>query len=480
MKTKKFLALILAMILALSVLTCAVADNSEPLEFVKLKAIAVGDKEDTSDRYLELLNEKLLRDLNCELEIEYISWSDVATKYPLCFASGEDFDFIYTADWNYYGDQAVKGGFYALSEDDLKTYMPKTYEAVGKDGWNMTKVNGNIYMIPASIRTTTCDKTCFIVRGDLMAEAGLEEITSAKDFETYLDYVVANHPELIPLNITGIANAEWAMMIAANLVSDTYEVTNMDYSIGLGSALASLATIPTIIDYSDPANLKYFSEEEVDAYYLKIFHKTKEMFEKGYWASDCLSSTTDIADYYLNGQGAAAVRQLIKATEWANTLYNTNPEMDPHIVRFADFMPYIVQCTTNGIGIHATTKNLERTMMVLEKIGYDQEYYDLTCFGVEGEHYTLDDNGNVIQNPEKPWYEPNQMGFETNIKRQLAVAENAAAKESAALMEYCVENGHTPALGGFNFNNEPVATEYASIVALNSRKRKTRGRITQR
>jgi putative aldouronate transport system substrate-binding protein len=41
---------------------------------------------------LAAINEKLMADLNCTIEIKYIDWGDIDTKYPLLFASGESFD----------------------------------------------------------------------------------------------------------------------------------------------------------------------------------------------------------------------------------------------------------------------------------------------------------------------------------------------------------------------------------------------------
>ena len=52
------------------------SELTEKLDYVKLKGVAIGDPTEASDVFLTRLNEMLLRDLNCELEIEYISWME--------------------------------------------------------------------------------------------------------------------------------------------------------------------------------------------------------------------------------------------------------------------------------------------------------------------------------------------------------------------------------------------------------------------
>ena len=41
-------------------------------------------------------------------------------KYPLVFASGEDFDLIYSRRLGMYNTQASKQGFYEITKDELE------------------------------------------------------------------------------------------------------------------------------------------------------------------------------------------------------------------------------------------------------------------------------------------------------------------------------------------------------------------------
>lgn len=445
------------------------SELTEKLDYVKLKGVAIGDPTEASDVFLTRLNEMLLRDLNCELEIEYISWSGWRDKYPLVFASGEAFDFIYTSNWAFYADQAIKGAFYELTEEDLRTYMPKTWEAVG-ERWGQTKIDGKIYMVPQSYSGVE-DSTCFGVRGDLMEEAGLDDITSAEDMEVYLDYVVANHPELNVINITSQGNGLWGVYMAKSMLAedDEYPSVNNEYQIGIAGGFGVNAL--AIMDYSDTSAIKWVDEETADAYNLKIYNKCKEMEQKGYWSDDCLSSTTNIEEYYQAGNGATVLRQLGNIATYNNELLKVRPDSDPRIVRLVDCPMYAAPVINNGIGIHATTEQPERVMMVLEKLGYDQEYYDLMKYGIEGIHYTLDNEGKIItiDNPEYQWNSPISMGITTICNRETVYEEiTNTISDQMELEEYAKENSITPLMATFNFDNSSVITEYASVAAVNS------------
>jgi len=86
------------------------------------------------------LNKKLKADINATLSINYIGWSDLAAKYPLILASGEDLDVIYTADWAYYQQEAVKGAFREITQAEMGTYMPKNYAAVNKVAYSQLRL----------------------------------------------------------------------------------------------------------------------------------------------------------------------------------------------------------------------------------------------------------------------------------------------------------------------------------------------------
>src|SRR5512140_1525023 len=144
------------------------------------------------------LNQKLKTDLNASAEINYIGWSELNSKYPLVLAAGEGVDWIYTADWCQYAQQAARGAFKEISLDMVQKYMPKHFAAVPKHAWNQVKVNGKIFMIP----TSTPDRKVpiFLVRGDLRKKYALAPIKKFSEDEAYLAAMKKNAPDNIPMN----------------------------------------------------------------------------------------------------------------------------------------------------------------------------------------------------------------------------------------------------------------------------------------
>ena len=461
-KSTKRLAMMMTAAMALAPAHMAFAEETggvEELEYVKLKGISVGDGNEMSDFFLEKLNELLMRDLNCELELENLSWSDWSDKYSLCFASGESFDFIFTANWAFYTDQSMKGGFYELTEEELKEYMPLTCEAVG-DNWDQTKVNGKMYMIPQTA-PSYAKGDCFGVRGDLMEEAGLEKITTADEMKQYLDYAVENHPELSIFGVSGndyIPAVEITQLLTEDETIKKYSNTQ-EYYEGASN---------NIVDTTDLSELKWLDEETVDEYYLNLFKEAKELRERGYWDADCLSSTANAYDQYNAGNGAAVCRNLGSVYGYNCTIDKMSEDFNAHIVRLTDAPFRMTPCTQNGVGIHATSKDPQRTMMVLDKLGYDSEYHDLMRYGIEGEHYTLDEDGNVVKDPENQWMgQPIAMGIYTKAMRDDAVSKvTDNMNEYKELREWSNENNFVPVLATFNFDNSSVLNEVSSINAL--------------
>ena len=438
------------------------AAGAQELEFVQLKMIALGDSTADSERFLRLLNEKLKADLNCEMEIEYISWSDWTTKYPLVFASGEEFDLVYTSNWADYADQARKGAFYELTESDRETYMPMTCEALGDTGWDQAKLDGKVYMVPSTPQGYFDDCTCFGVRGDLMKEFGMDSITTEEDMLAYWDNVLDKHPEMVPINMTNTSGGAFGAFLAKNFIDDPYHDTNEE-GIPLMTGHQEASLMPVILDISDRANIRYLDQEEADQYFLRVFEKAQELRKKGYWTADALTITEEMDVAYRNGKSASTVRQLSNIEAANKEILQNHPEWEPTIVRFVDYPYYSIPGMNNGMAVHATSGNPERAMMVLDRMGYDQSYYDLMYYGEEGVDYTLDGDGAVTRITN--FSDACNMGFLSARER----VEASSTDAYVALREEGINNCAIPSYKAFAFDKSPCETECAAMSQVSSK-----------
>ena len=62
-----------------------VASSSSELKEVKLKMYLIGDKPKDFDSVYEKVNERMKEEINATLEVNFIPWSDMTTKYQLLF-----------------------------------------------------------------------------------------------------------------------------------------------------------------------------------------------------------------------------------------------------------------------------------------------------------------------------------------------------------------------------------------------------------
>ncbi|MCX7709878.1 MAG: ABC transporter substrate-binding protein [Clostridia bacterium] len=342
---------------------------------VKLKMYLVGDKARDFDLVYAEVNKLLKQDINATIETSFLSWSDYERKYPLVFASGEDFDLIYTSNWCFYNGQAVRGAFKEITLDMLQKYAPKTAASIYKEAWAQAKVSGKVYMLPMNYKEL--NPFVYIVRGDLMEKYGLAEINSIEDFGRYLDAVAKNEKQLIPCDIgSGLDFDALFWSYGQGLIKDKLD--------GVGGRQTILG-----YDANDQNDLKIYPLTQ-EKEFLKFVQIAKQWKEKGYWSKSALVNKMTVRDSFIQGRSASAILNI----NTANGTYITTNQVHPEWkVKVFDAMydkgiiqrPFI----QNGMAIKADSKNVERSLMLLDLFKNDERYSDLTTYGIKGKHYEI-------------------------------------------------------------------------------------------
>ena len=153
---------------------------------------AVGERPTDMDLVLEKLNDEYLGPwLNASLQVEFISWGDLGTKYSLLLSGGDKVDLIYTSSWCNYNSEAGNGAFKELSEDFLKTYLPYSYPQQAPESWEQASISGVVYAIPKNFSTFT-SYNVFVLRKDLADKYGIGEINSWDSMKEAL-YTIADN-----------------------------------------------------------------------------------------------------------------------------------------------------------------------------------------------------------------------------------------------------------------------------------------------
>lgn len=345
----------------------AEATPAPELEQVNLIFYVLGDKPKDFDMVAGKMNEKSTADLKCTVETKFISWADFSTKYPLVFASGEKFDTIYTASWSYYAQQSVKNGFLELTPELMTQYAPNSWSQIPKDVFEQARINGKIYMIPNW--QDEFNHLGILIRGDLREKYNLPEIKTVSDYEKYLSAVAENDSAMIPYD--GGSDFDYWTLSAVEFMQP----------MGLWSPIAGY-----VVSLTDPkAELKKLSEMPEYITYLK---KMVDFNKQGLWSKNALNNKVAIKDSFLNGKSASALHNLGTMAGTWRQVTDAHPEWKPEIYDSMENFPTIkTSALGNGMAIFANAENPERALMWIDKVRFDQSYFDLMMYGIEGTHW---------------------------------------------------------------------------------------------
>lgn len=349
----------------------ASGDGGNASEAVTLKMVLIGPRPADYDEVFGQLNTLLQEKINTTVETEFLDWSDWMQKYPLKFAANEDFDLVYTANWAFYNDQAMKGGFLELTEDMLQEYAPQTWEAMPQASWDQAKIDGKLYMVPHNNQEVT-DKVV-LYRQDLLEKYNLEPINSAETFAAYLKALASGEQGISPFGarpaegwkfheldqILLVQHNEWNMID-----------TNLPFAYKLDDEAGQIFNV-----YDTPE-------------FASLLEYYKDLADNGAWSRNVVSNKSDVWQDIKAGKTASYVHTLGTAGANMAEMRRDKPE---YIVNIADLTPdkkkIAAISTQNGMAVHSTSRNPERALMVIDLLQNDKEIHDLTMYGVEGKHY---------------------------------------------------------------------------------------------
>lgn len=125
--------------------------------------------------------------------------------------------------------------------------------------------------------------------------------------------------------------------------------------------------------------------------------------------------------------------------------------------------------TRSGMGIHAKSKNVERTMMMLNIFFNNKKYYDLTTYGIEGVHFEPVGDKHYIALPEGI----KRFGAETNCPWGWENSEflrypAGIPEELTSIEQRWIEAGivSTTPIVSFNFDDTNVKNEMAACTNI--------------
>ena len=435
---KKVLALVLAVMLALSFAACGGEKKGADGD-VTITWYVPGDKQADIASVLEEANKITMEKLGVKLDIQFMDLASFTQRMTMNFASGSDeFDLTFTGYINPYRDAVIKGAYLEISDFVKKSKVIQ--EQIPEYARECSMVNGELYGLPnMQIMTSGCG---LFIQKDLAEEYGLkvEDIKHLEDIEPFLEWVKNTHPEIYPFRTGRYAGGLEAQK-GRNGDVVTKGVTVRAKANGGVEVLSDL-------------DLKDETEEAL---------LMRKWFEKGYIRADVASAGDDTQEH---AAGKFAVWRSTYKPGGDIEFNNNNPDNPCVMALISDAcLPYNSGYTAMT-AINANSKHPEEAFKVFELMHSDKEFYNLICYGIEGKHYNFDEEGRVVY-IENSGYKPAacwKFGSVFNSYLLPGQPENIW-EETVAFNDSAIKS----AVMGFSFDQSKVKTEVAQIATVKSK-----------
>lgn len=439
-----------------------------------LKIMLFGDEPVDMDKIAAEFESQTKDTLNTKLEFEFNSADDHKQKMKLKMSTDEQVDLAFDAVWQNLNQHVSQGLYTELDKYFNNDEYPGLKAAFSEEFLESNKINGHIYVIPLTQYYT--DIEAVLIRKDLREKYGMEPITTYEQYETYLQNVQKNNPELIPLALKGARG--FFKMFEVETNSPTFRGANwavngvgitgtgVDFNVSLsedgktvtgvttiGDPVADYAAFPAPFNDRDSIYAAYDKYVQFNPYVQKDSLSEKEnqpLFRAGKAASyegTINGIPTDRAELQKAVPGAD-----VEAFVYLSCAADKKEGCIP-----TDYKAW------NDIVVPITAKDADRSMKFVDWLFSSQANHDLFELGIEGTHWTAEGDKQYKQTESTSNYLFPVYELTWNPIMSRVNAENDA--ETLQYMDYQGKNEsyfRIP-LSGFNFNSDPVKTEIAKV-----------------
>ena len=423
---KKFLALVLAMIMVLGLVACggnndAPANNDPPpqtdtntpadnntdtpaepaasdLEPVTLSIWFDGSTvtPEASATVMAELNAYLQDKINVTLEPIWGTWADFDQATVTSLAAGDDVDIYFTCNWS--GDEYNKyarDGYWVKLDDLLPTYGADLLNTIPDGIWECAKTNGydgiGVYAVPGLKDTAT--QNCWDLNATLLAELGydVDEVIAFASYNP--DFYYSDEFEEMLQKAKDAKGNDFYPLVGEPVVFERM-VTNTSIVTG------DLQSANVLSFYYDPANpSKDIGSTIVNKYstpeFKKFAERTYYLSQKGFISPQ--TQNTDTSNAYMEACRADA-SYLFCSQSYAfgcEIEYSAARKIDVRMIPAA--APYMDSTSGQGamMAISAVSKNPERALMFLNLLNTDPVVMTMMNYGTEGFTYNKNADGTI-------------------------------------------------------------------------------------
>ena len=457
---KKTLTILLALALLVSALCvpCALADDT-----VELNVWMLGKRDQVdADMVWEEWN-KLLAENVPNTKVNFYIPADYASEFKMALASDEAIDMAWLG-WYFDIGQLAKDGTVLPLNDLLNEYGKGIIESLGeKTIENHRLDDGELYAVP-SYQGLVDGRRGIAIPTQLVAlqrEGWAEELQTAL-YAYYHDASLETQAAVLDLLTEFLA----ACKEQKQLYAGVNPINLRDYLIPMaGFAKNDMAEMGYVTWNDDTFTVHNAFD---DGYYRQFAKYASEWYQAGYVPADIMTGSYNTAwDTELTANDFAMwVMQWVVTKDIWQEMKSAQFNMDVTIFEARDEWTTCLGNATS-VGIPYTSRNPERAIQVLEQMYANKDVYRMWVYGIEGVHFTLNDDGTLHQ----------LVDSETGAKRYgmdkwaWGTCLNSIQEENISIFEYdyCkqweAEAYNSPFLQ-FRFDNTDVADEMTGCKSI--------------
>ena len=322
--------------------------------------------------------------LNTTVEAVLMPNTNAAQMYPLLLAGGSDVDVIFTAPWRYYNEEASKGSFVEITDDLLRTYLPKTLRTNPPVSWVQARMDGRVYGIPPS--WVWWEQKMVAIREDLRLSNNLPEIRTWQDLENYVITVGRND------------------RVYYNTSANTWELMNV--YLQYRNVLLTVQPVYFAWEHRGgepgPDDLHFLY---TSSWYRDYALTMARWYTAGAFDRNVMNQTIGDRSNFPQGRSSMVVGNFVIFMQGNDLI--ANGQGIPSYWDISQSVDAIVRRMTydnNLLAIAATSNNVERSALVIDLIKNTRDLNEMIRFGIEGRHWIRTGPSSYVPGPETTGY----------------------------------------------------------------------------
>lgn len=335
------------------------------------------DNEMVNDAVNEYLKEKI----NATVTIRYWTYDEFQDKMGTMLSSGQDAGIVTFGsqsgvNYTIYGNT----GAFAPMDELLEEYAPETKALFSDEVWDSMRINGDILGVPSL--KDNCYIISLIYNADLAEDLGID--MENLEFDTLMDLEdeMMEWKELRDAKYPEISAA--GIPLSANIDRETPYFFSLETY--LNESFVAVSNVPPYNDVAAFDDKEVFNFYETDEY-REFAQMKSRMVQNGIFAYDY----TDKSEWNYTGD-------ILTWAGWGYTymqehLYGEN--FTTKMVRQNQLWTETGNYHSAGAAISSQTPHPERAMMLLNLINNDPEFATMMRFGIEDQHYLIDETGDM-------------------------------------------------------------------------------------